>query len=411
MKTGYIRQHLSFPGWPKGSARALGILSLTQIIAWGTLFYGITLIGPRIMAETGWSKTWIYGAFSLAMLTSGLVAPRIGALIDKAGGRHVMASGSVVGGLGYLLLAHAHSLPMLYAAYAVIGLGMAGSLYDPAFASLARMAGHKARISITMLTLGGGLASTVFWPLGLWLLSFMDWRALCLVYAGLNGVVSAVLHLVGISSEKAPPAPAGIVDMSSPHGTTPPALRGRIIFLLAIVFMSYGLVSNGMSVHITTLLGALGLTEAQAVTVGTLIGPSQSAGRLVELMLGGAYPVMRLGYVATGTLPFAFGALALMGGAVIGVVTFAVLYGVSNGLVTIARGVITLGLLGRENYGRTLGAIAAPTLAAKSLSPMAFAVIIDKAGAGVALSVMAVCGLVAFAGMVALGLLVRKVPA
>ena len=239
----------------------------------------------------------------------------------------------------------------------------------------------------------------------------MDWRALCLVYAGLNGVVCTVLHLVGISSEKAPPAPEGIVDTSSPHGTAPEALRSRIIWLLALIFMSYGLVSNGMSVHITTLLGALGLTEAQAVTVGTLIGPSQSAGRLIELMLGGAYPVMRLGYVATGTLPFAFGLLALMGGAVIGVVTFAVLYGVSNGLVTIARGVITLGLLGRENYGRTLGAIAAPTLAAKSLSPMAFAVIIDKAGAGVALSVMAVCGLVAFAGMVALGLLVRKVPA
>ncbi len=411
MSAGGIFSRWSFAEWPRGSATALGILSLTMIMAWGTLFYGITLIGPRIMAETGWSKTWIYGAFSLAMLTSGLVAPRIGALIDRSGGRHVMAIGSVVGGFGYLLLAFANSLPMLYAAYAVIGLGMAGSLYDPAFASLARMAGHKARIAITMLTLGGGLASTVFWPLGLWLLSFMDWRGLCLVYAGLNGVVCALLHLVGLGSEKAAPAPLGIVDTSSPHGTAPAALRGKIIWLLALIFMAHGLVSNGMSVHITTLLGALGLTEAQAVTVGTLIGPSQSAGRLVELMLGGAYPVMRLGYVATGTLPFAFGALALMGGAVIGVVIFAALYGISNGLVTIARGVITLGLLGRENYGRTLGAIAAPTLAAKSLSPMAFAVIIDKAGAGTALSVMAACGFVAFAGMVALGLLVRRADA
>ena len=411
MSLGNLFRRLSFADWPPGAAKALVILSLTMIIAWGTLFYGITLIGPRIMAETGWSKTWIYGAFSLATLTSGLVAPRIGALIDKSGGRHVMAIGSVVGGLGYLLLAYANSLPMLYIAYAVIGLGMAGSLYDPAFASLARMAGHKARISITMLTLGGGLASTVFWPLGLWLLSFMDWRELCLVYAVLNGVVCAMLHLVGISDTKAEPAASGTAEPTSPHGTVPAVLRGKVIFLLALIFMSYGLVSNGMSVHITTLLGALGLTEAQAVTVGTLIGPSQSAGRLIELMLGGAYPVMRLGYVATGTLPFAFGALSLTGGAVIGVVVFAVLYGISNGLVTIARGVITLGLLGRENYGRTLGTIAAPILAAKSLAPMAFAVIIDKAGAGVALSVMAACGLVAFAGMVALGLLVRKAAA
>jgi hypothetical protein len=169
-----------------------------------------------------------------------------------------------------------------------------------------------------------------------------------------------------------------------------------------------GLVSNGMSVHITTLLGALGLSEAQAVSVGTMIGPAQSAGRLIELAMGGAYPVMRLGYVATGMLPLAFAALLTLAGTVIGVYAFAVLYGISNGLVTIARGVIVLGLLGRANYGRTLGAIAMPTLAAKSLSPMAFAVLIDGAGAGVALAVMALCGLLAFAGMVALGLMLHR---
>lgn len=196
---------LSFRDWPSGATRTLAVLSVTMIIAWGTLFYGITLIGPRIMAETGWSKSLIFGAFSLAMLTSGLIAPRIGGLIDRSGGRHVMAIGSVVGGVGYALLAYAANPVMLYFAYAIIGLGMAGSLYDPAFASLARIAGPKARTAITLLTLGGGLASTVFWPLGLWLLSFMDWRGLCLVYAALNGIVCAALHLGGISGEKRPP--------------------------------------------------------------------------------------------------------------------------------------------------------------------------------------------------------------
>ncbi|MGL4439742.1 MAG: MFS transporter [Bosea sp. (in: a-proteobacteria)] len=392
--------------WPPGAVRALLVLSVTQIIAWGTLFYGITLIGPRILAETGWSKTLIYGAFSLAMLCSGLIAPRIGGWIDANGGRGLMALGSAVGGLGYVLLALAQTPMVLYAAFAVIGIGMAGSLYDPAFASLARIAGPKARTAITMLTLGGGLASTVFWPLGLWLLSFMDWRGLCLVYAGLNGIICFALHVIGISNEKATSAATGQVT-GSPSGTGPVALRGKIIGLLALVFMAHGLVSNGMSVHITTLLGALGLSEAQAVTVGTLIGPAQSAGRLIELALGGAYPVMRLGYVATGLLPVSFATLAL-GGAVAAVVAFAVLYGLSNGLVTIARGVIVLGVLGRENYGRTLGAIAAPTLAAKSVSPMAFAVLIDWMGAGFALGVMAACGVVAFGGMVALGIMLAR---
>jgi len=410
------RLNMGIDGWPPGAVRALVVLSITMIIAWGTLFYGVTLIGPRIMAETGWSKTLIFGAFSLAMLCSGLIAPRVGAWIDAHGGRGLMALGSLVGGLGYLMLAFAHSPVVLYAAYATIGFGMAGSLYDPAFATLARIAGSKARTAITLLTLGGGLASTVFWPLGLWLLSFMDWRALCLVYAVLNGVVCVLLHGLGLVTYKGEvahaatksPADTKADSPSEAGGSAPEALRGRIIALLALVFMMHGLVSNGMSVHITTLLGALGLSEAQAVSVGTMIGPAQSAGRLIELAMGGAYPVMRLGYVATGMLPLAFAALLTLAATAVGVVAFAVLYGISNGLVTIARGVIVLGLLGRANYGRTLGAIAMPTLAAKSLSPMAFAVLIDGPGAGVALAVMALCGLLAFAGMVALGLMLHR---
>lgn len=398
--------------WPPGAVRALWVLSVTQIIAWGTLYYGITLIGPRIVAETGWSKTLVYGAFSLAMLTSGLIAPRVGALIDARGGRGVMALGSIVGGLGYALLSVAASPAMVYLAYAVIGLGMAGSLYDPAFASLARLAGGRARTAITILTLGGGLASTVFWPLGLWLLEAMDWRGLCLVYALLNGVVCALLHGAGLASRKAPPGPPGPKGAQlGDHPLIPPGARNRAIALLAVIFMAHGLVSNGMSVHLVTLLGSLGLSEAQAVAVGALIGPSQSLGRLIELGMGGAYPVIWLGYVAIGTLPLAFLLILLAGASLAAVHGFAVIYGLSNGLATIARGVMVLGLLGRDNYGRTLGAIAAPTLAMKAAAPAAFALVIEHFGAKAALAMMLGCGLVSLAGVVALAGLARKVAA
>lgn len=406
-----MKLRFSTSDWPPGAARALAVLSITMIITWGTLFYGITLIGPRIMADTGWSKTLIYGAFSLAMLASGLIAPRVGGWIDQHGGRGLMVAGAIIGGLGYVLLAFAKTPLMLYVAYAVIGIGMAGSLYDPAFASLARIAGPKARTAITMLTLGGGLASTVFWPLGLWLLSFMDWRGLCLVYAGLNGILCAVLHYGGISNAKAPPAVANGAAQTGDHPLVPTSLRGLAILILAFIFMAINVVSSSMSVHLVALMGSLGLTEAQAIAMGALIGPFQSAGRLIELMLGGAYPVMRLGYVAVGLMPLSFAIVLAAGGALWAVYAFAVTYGLSNGLVTIARGVLVLGLLGRENYGRTLGAIAAPTLAAKSVSPLAFAVLIDWMGAGFALGVMAACGVVAFSGMVALGVMLHRAAA
>ncbi len=158
------------------------------------MFYGITLLGARIEAETGWSSFTVYGGFSIAMLVSGLAAPTVGRTIDRFGGRGIMAISSVIGGLGYVILAFAYSPVLYWIGWFVIGLGMAGSLYDPAFATLSRFAGNRARQAISMLTLAGGLASTLFWPLGAWLLTKFGWREVTLIYAALNIVVCAGLH-------------------------------------------------------------------------------------------------------------------------------------------------------------------------------------------------------------------------
>jgi MFS family permease len=338
------------------------------------------------------------------MLASGIAAPRVGALIDRHGGKLVLTIGPIIGGAGFLLLAYAHNPAVFYAGWIVIGIGMAGSLYDPAFAALARLSGARARTAITLLTLGGGLASTVFWPLGLWLLERMDWRSLCLVYAALNGLLVPLLHGFGVGNQKAPVS-AESGGAAAETGSLPARLRKTGLALMVLIFMAHNLISNGMSVHLTTLMGAIGLTEAQAVWVGTIFGPAQSGGRLVELMLGGAYPVMRLGYVSIASMPVALSVLLLGPSAAI---LFAVLYGISNGLATIARGVMALGLFGREGYGRTLGVIAAPILATKAVSPLLFAWLIDVGGPSLALIVMFVCGLVATVAVFALGAFARK---
>jgi hypothetical protein len=390
--------------WPPGALLALAVMSVTMIITWGTLYYGVTLIGPRVMAETGWSKALIYGAFSCAILASGLIAPRMGALIDRHGGRLVLTIGPMVGGLGFLILAYAQSPLIFYAGWIVIGFGMAGSLYDPAFAALARLAGGRARTAITLLTLGGGLASTVFWPLGLWLLERMDWRALCLIYAALNGLLCPLLHALGVGNQKAPIA-SGDDGAKAEAGSLPAHLRKVGLVLMALIFMAHNLISNGMSVHLTTLMGAIGLTEAEAVWIGTIFGPAQSGGRLVELMLGGAYPVMRLGYASIASMPIALSVLLLGPAAA---VLFAVLYGISNGLATIARGVMALNLFGREGYGRTLGVIAAPVVLTKASAPLLFAWLIDIGGPSLALIVMFGCGIAATAALIALGAFAKK---
>jgi hypothetical protein len=395
---------------PFAARRALVVLSLSQIIAWGTLFYGMTMLGTRIQLETGWSSSFVYGGFAFAMLVSGLAARKVGASIDVMGGRNVMAAGSLVGAAGYVMLANAYHPAVYFIGWLLIGLGMSASLYDPAFATLARFAGHQSRRAISTLTLAGGLASTVFWPVGLWLLGFMDWRSVALIYAALNGIVCAGLHRFGLppDSQRAAPVSPASNDNQEQATQAPADLRRTILVCLTLSTMLHGLITNAMSVHLIAALDGMGLTETQAVAAGALIGPSQTLARLVELLLGGRYPVIMVGLISTGLMPLAFG--VLFGGAfgLTAVTVFAVLYGASNGLLTIARGIIPLTLLGREGYGKTLGKIAGPTLVAKSSSPLLFAVCATAFGTTATLSIMAMLSVLSFAAMLWLALKLRR---
>src|SRR5262245_16157734 len=177
-----------------GPWRAVLVLGVTQIVTWGTMFYPPVLTIPLIAADHGWSMSFAMGGFSLGLLVAGLVSPRVGGAIDRYGGHRVMPFGSLLGVLGLVVLVHADT-PLAYlAVWAVLGAAMAASLYDPAFATLGRIFGARARSPITALTLAGGLASTVSWPATQALIGAVGWRGTYLVYAALLAFVAAPLH-------------------------------------------------------------------------------------------------------------------------------------------------------------------------------------------------------------------------
>src|SRR6185369_6196602 len=90
-----------------GPWRAVCVLGLTQIIAWGTIFYSLVLTAPLIVAETGWPLSFVMGGFSLGLLIAGLVSPYIGRSIDSHGGHVVMAVGALVAAVGLFGLSQA----------------------------------------------------------------------------------------------------------------------------------------------------------------------------------------------------------------------------------------------------------------------------------------------------------------
>src|SRR5262249_61771315 len=85
-----------------GPWRAVAVLGITQILAWGTMFYTPVLMLPRLAADRGFTTTFAMAGFSAGLLVAGFVARYVGVLIDRYGGHRVMPAGPLLGALGPL---------------------------------------------------------------------------------------------------------------------------------------------------------------------------------------------------------------------------------------------------------------------------------------------------------------------
>lgn len=349
---------------PWATVLALGV---TQITGWGTIFYLFPLLLDLLPGALGAGRVEIVGAFSVALLLAGLLAPAVGHWIDGHGGRGLMAGGSLLAAVALAALGHVTSLGQLYLVWALLGVAMACTLYEPAFAVLTRAFAHHQRRAIAGLTLFGGLASTVYWPLGQALIDAVGWRSTALVFAAINLLVCVPLHALAL------PRGAGSSRPAAPSGSAAAlrqALHDPTFHLLAAAFTANILVFSATSVHLLAMLASKGLTPAQAATFGALVGPMQVAGRLAEMMFGGRLPPSRVGLIAMGLLPLSLLLLVAGGASSWSFIAFALLYGVGNGVITIVRGAIPVELYGRDNYGVINGALAAPVLLAKAAGPL-----------------------------------------
>ena len=352
--------------------RLVPSLGLTQIISWGALYYSIAVLGASMRDELGLSAGALFGAYSLSLLLSALAAPLVGRSIDRYGGRRVMSVGSVTAGLALFAIAHAHSATVLYAAWALAGVAMAMTLYDAAFATLSQHSGTSYRTALTALTLMGGLASTVFWPLSLKGLEWFGWRETLNGFALMQFAICLPLHLFFVPRTVTPIAP-GKTGTDYESGILPRKSRRRAFVALGVAFALNGFIVSALTVHLITVLQGKGLTLQSAVWIGAFFGPMQVAGRILEFTIGRRFSSRRIGMVALWLLVGAIALLIALQGEVVLALAFAVVFGSSNGVVTIVRGTVPAELFGRAGYGGTMGNLAAPALFARAIAPFAFA--------------------------------------
>jgi MFS family permease len=353
---------------------------------------------PAILADPiagglGVPRSWVFAAFSAALLIAAFAGPSVGRIIDRHGGRGVLALSNIILAGGLTMLAAAVGPVSLFAAWAVLGVGMALGLYDAAFATLTTLYGHAARGPITGITLFAGFASTVSWPLSSLLNSALGWRETCLVWAALNLVIGLPLNRLLL------PLPARPAHLDP----TPQASVGwkpyREMLLLAFVFAAVWFVTGSMAAHLPRLLERAGATPLEAVAAAALVGPAQVAARVAEfLILRRIHPLVSA-RIAAMLHPIGAAALALLGPA--GTAIFVVFYGAGNGLLTIARGTVPLAVFGPLGYGERTGLLGAPARAAQAFAPLLFGLLLDAMGLSAILVTVGLC-LAAFVALLGL---------
>lgn len=355
---------LTAPDVPKGNVShiPLFILSFGQLISWGTLYYGITFLAGPIRHETGWSLGLIFGAFSAGLLLAAVITPSVGRFLHRHGGRIVMSAGSLLAAIALVMVASSNSFLHFQIGWLLAGIAMAMTLYEAAFSTLREISTTDFRRGVGVITIVGGFASTLYWPLTHWLADELGWRTTVLIYAGMHLLICFPLHL----SLGHKPMAAQVLTREEAF----PMVGKRQIALLVMAFALAALVTAAISSHASLLMAEKRVPDWLAMAALALIGPMQVTGRIAELSVAHRVSSARTGMIALVALAASLLLVQFMESWNWLAIVFAVVYGASNGIMTVVRGTILNELFDRKSYALMLGMLSAPALFARALGPV-----------------------------------------
>lgn len=285
-------------------------------------------------------------------------------------------------------LALSPNLPVYIFSWLLLGIGMGAGLYDAAFATLGRLYGEKARTAIATLTLFGGFASTVCWPLSALFVSQFGWRNACLIYAAIHLAVLLPLYIFALPREpKRELIRSAKIGEQDDDAVARPQQTGStsLFVLIALTITISSTISGLLSVHLLTILQAREIALAAAVALGAIVGPSQVGARAIEMTISRFHHPIWTKFASTVLVAAGVGLLWLDFRVVAAALIF---YGAGIGIESIARGTLPLAVFGGDRYASIMGRIAMPSLIVQAASPSLGAVLIDSIGADGALAVL-----------------------
>lgn len=380
---------------------AIARLGLAQLIGWGISFYLPGALGEAIVSAQGWSRSQVYGGLSAALCCMALLSPLAGEWIDRYGGRRVMSAGACCNALGCLVIAGSTHIPVYYLGWLVLGVGMRLMLYDALSTSLAQGARGQVREVMARVTLWGGLASTVFWPLGQGLLQVLGWRGALCVYVLF--ALACLPLLRSVPGEGVPPSQRGSIEGPEPRNPV-----WLVSLLFSSITMLTSFLSAGLSAHLPGLLDELGSAAGWSVGVAALWGFGQLCARFVDMLYGARLPILLHSLLAAACLPVSL-AIGWLGGAQAWLAALFVFgYGAANGLAAIVRAGLPLVLFGAQGYGARVGRLLLPSYVLSAIAPLACAEARERLGARPTLGISVGIGVAIVAAALILFLVARS---
>jgi predicted MFS family arabinose efflux permease len=362
--------------WRKRPSTILWVLSLGQLITWGLVYYTFPLFVVPMEKELGWSRNEMFGALSCGLLVAGLCSIPVGAWIDRGHGRMLMTGGSLLAAVLMYAWSQVDSLWMFYVIWLGLGACQAVTLYEPAFAVITRVYGPRYRQAILVMTFLGGLASTFGIPFTQLLIERIEWRPALVVLAVICLGVAFFIHWLFVPGPGEKAVPIAETPKSASSATAPKrsplaaAVRVPAFWGLVVAFAGYGLAFSAMSFHLIPLLAERKVEMGVVMAIIALIGPMQVVGRVLLMAAQNRISTIQLGAGIYFAFPISMAMLAMGISDVYGLILFAIIYGVANGLVTILRGMAVPEFIGPEGYGVVSGALTMPTNIMRAAGPL-----------------------------------------
>ena len=340
-------------------------LGISQIVAYGAMFYSFAQIKVELAEKLGMSLETTTMIVSLSLFINVLISSYVGYLTDRSGGLKVLSTGLFIGSVGFICLYFTEDLLGFLFSMLLIGISFSSASYNVAFSAAIQLDDQNSRKNITIITFYGAIASSVCWLT----IGFLR------NYFGLNSIflmLSLSLFLMGLyflinlnfKKEKKNEPKKPIEDFVA----LALSRKEKVIITILMIFgFTEYLIFSTTALSLIQFFNSNFNDPSIAIVLASVYGPFQLVGRFLEMKFATFLDARLTGLVASAFVPLSL-IIILIPNFYVCIIAMA-LFGMGHGLLTVTGGYVPNLFFEPQVIGRVKGYIWAPTALGMACAP------------------------------------------